>query len=187
MQAVKAGQANVLTFDAVAVDGTAIVSGTVTSHLRAINGVNADKWFRSSDSTWQVAEASAGNMAFVANSLWDVSIVSAAWTTGIVYTFYGKESGGLHIPYNEQVVTGFIKPEIGIRTFTYTLTYVVSGNPIPDAVVEVYSDLAMSALIATGRTDVLGVVVFYLQPATYYLKRLKAGVDFVNPDIEVVA
>ncbi len=71
--------------------------------------------------------------------------------------------------------------------FEYTLTNGLDGTPIADATVEVYSDAGMSTLVAIGETNALGVVMFYLDAGTYYLKRLKFGYDFVNPDVETVA
>jgi len=188
MQSAKAGQSNVMTVDVLNnTSGAAITTGTVTAYLRALTGDNAGKWFRASDSTWQAAEASAGAMVYKAGSVWDVTIVSAAWITGVTYSLYGKESGDLNIPYSEQVVVGFIKPDIGIITFTYTLTESVSGDPISGAIVEVYSEIGMTNLVDSGITNASGIIVFYLQADTYYLKRHKSGITFANPDTEVVA
>ncbi len=105
MQSFTVGQANTLTADVVARDdGTPIVAGTVTGYLRALSGTNAGKWFRASDSSWQAGESSAGAMTHAADGHWSVSLVTAAWTTGVRYSFYAKESGDLHIPLSEEVI-----------------------------------------------------------------------------------
>lgn len=77
----------------------------------------------------------------------------------------------------------------GALTLTYTLTSTAAGNPpIEGATVELYSDSGMSVLIAQGTTNALGVVTFNnLVAGTYYLKRLRSGYTFTNPDTEVVA
>jgi len=75
----------------------------------------------------------------------------------------------------------------GAITFTYTLKSSVDASAIADAEVWVTSDIAGSTLVASGRTNASGVVVFYLDPATYYVWRRKSGWDFTNPDTEVVA
>lgn len=75
----------------------------------------------------------------------------------------------------------------GAITFTYTLTSSVDATPIADATVEVYTDLAMTNMVASGVTSAFGVVVFYLDAGTYYLKRIKSDWTFTNPDTEVVS
>jgi hypothetical protein len=61
----------------------------------------------------------------------------------------------------------------------YTMT-------LADVIVEVYTDEAMTNLVAGGLTNVFGIVYFDLDPGTYYLKRIKVGWSFTNPDIEEV-
>ena len=75
----------------------------------------------------------------------------------------------------------------GPITFVYTLTNSGSGLPISDALVQAYTEAAMSNLSASGRTAADGTVTFYLTAGTYYLKRTKSGFSFTNPDTEVVA
>jgi hypothetical protein len=74
----------------------------------------------------------------------------------------------------------------GLIEYTYTLT--TNGvTPIPNAIVEVYTDTERTGLVAKGTTNNFGVVTFYLDAGTYYFYRTKAGYTFVNPDVEVVA
>lgn len=104
MQSFIAGTANTLTADIVArADGTPITSGTVTFYLMAQTGANAGKWFQTSDDSWQATEQSAGTGTHKSDGHWSCSIDAAAWTTGIRYYFYAKESGNLHIPYGEEI------------------------------------------------------------------------------------
>lgn len=75
----------------------------------------------------------------------------------------------------------------GAVIFTYTLTSSLSADPIANARVEVYSDILLSNIVASGFTDVLGKVVFALDPGTYYFVRSKPGWAFDNPDTEVIS
>ena len=104
MQTFKSGQSNTLYADLVAkADGEPIVAGTVTFYLIAISGANAGKWFKTSDDSWSATEQAAGTGTHKADGHWSCSIDAAAWTTGVVYVLYAKESGDLHIAYSEEV------------------------------------------------------------------------------------
>lgn len=75
----------------------------------------------------------------------------------------------------------------GANAWTYTLTSTVLPNPpIADADVWVTTDVAGTNVIASGKTNALGVVTFYLDSGTVYVFRQKSGWSFTNPDIEVV-
>jgi hypothetical protein len=75
----------------------------------------------------------------------------------------------------------------GAITFTYTLTDATTGQPITDADVWVTSDLAGNFVLASGKTDQVGVVEFMLEAGTVYIWRQKTGYNFTNPDQETVA
>jgi len=75
----------------------------------------------------------------------------------------------------------------GASQFTYTLTDAATGNPIPDADVWATSDAQGQIVVASGRTNTAGVVIFWLDPGPVYLWRQKTGWNFTNPDTEVVA
>ena len=75
----------------------------------------------------------------------------------------------------------------GAITWAYTLTDATTSAPIPGANVWVTTDLAGTAIIASGVTDDSGVVTFYLDAGTRYIWRSRSGYNFVNPDIEVVS
>lgn len=79
-------------------------------------------------------------------------------------------------------------PPVGSITYTYTLLSDAMGNPpIAGAAVWVTTDLPGANTVASGITNISGVVVFYLQPATYYFWRALVGFEFTNPDTEVVS
>jgi hypothetical protein len=107
MQSFTAGAANRVIADIVAkADGSPIVSGTVNFYLRAKTGDNVDKWFQTSDSTWQATEQIAGVASHVSDGHWQCEIIAAAWEAGVRYVLYAKEAGGLHISYCEEVTEG---------------------------------------------------------------------------------
>lgn len=102
MNTFKAAQANTVYLDIAALaTGEAITSGTVNFYLIAVDGANAGKWFRASDSSWQAAESSAGAATYKGGVAWSLSIAAAAWTAGVKYILYGKESGNLGVVYSE--------------------------------------------------------------------------------------
>ncbi len=84
-------------------------------------------------------------------------------------------------------VTNALTTGTGAITFTYTLTSTVDASPIVGADVWATTDAAGANVVASGVTNVSGVVVFYLDAGTYYIWRQLAGWDFTNPDQEVVA
>jgi len=75
----------------------------------------------------------------------------------------------------------------GAITWTYTLTDSTNSLPISDADIWVTSDIAGANILASGRTNVSGVVTFYLDAATVYIWRQKSGYNFTNPDTEVIS
>ena len=70
---------------------------------------------------------------------------------------------------------------------TYTVTNSSTGLPIEDVKVYVYSDLAYTVLEASGITNSLGIITFFLNAGAHYFVSIKSGYDFTNPDTEVVA
>lgn len=73
------------------------------------------------------------------------------------------------------------------KPFVYTLTNTATGQTIAGALIEVYANIGMTALVDQGVTDAYGRVRFELPSGTYYFKRTKTGWDFTNPDTEVQA
>ena len=104
MQTVLVGQANIVSLPIVAkASGNPIITGTVNFYLVAKDGTNAGKWYRGSDTSWQVAESIAGVATHTADGHWYLSLPSAVWTRNISYTLYAKESGDLHISVQEHI------------------------------------------------------------------------------------
>jgi hypothetical protein len=75
----------------------------------------------------------------------------------------------------------------GAIAWTYTLTDEGTGLPIPDADIWVSSDIAGQNILASGRTNQAGQIIFYLDTGTVYVWRQKSGWNFTNPDTEVVS
>ncbi len=75
----------------------------------------------------------------------------------------------------------------GAITYVYTLTDSATSQPIAQAKVYVSTSSSGTPVVASGFTDNLGQVTFYLDAGTYYFFRQKAGWDFTNPDTEVVS
>lgn len=190
MQAVIAGQSNIVCYDVTArATGNPITTGTVTFYLLAITGTNAGKWFRASDSSWQISESSAGAGIYVAAAQWQCTIAAAAWEYGVSYFIYAKESEDLNIIYTEQVIPSLTIGAIGsgnIR-WVYTLTNATTGLPIGNAHIWVTTDIAGENVVYKDETNASGQVVFYLAAGTYYVWRSKTGYTFENPDEEYVA
>lgn len=189
MQAVIPGQANTVKADLVSrSSGAPITVGTVTFYLVALNGPNAGKWFRASDSFWQAAESSAGSGTHLADGHWTCEIAAAAWSYGVIYLLYVKEGGDLHTPYSEQIVPSLVVGAVGTGAtpWSYTVTDSGTGNPIEGVTVWVTNDQGGANVIAKDATGADGSVTFYLKPGTYYIWCQKTGYSFDNPDAETV-
>jgi len=99
------GQDNILELPLVAkATGNPITAGTVNFYLIDKDGTNADKWYRGSDTSWQVAESIAGVATHRADGHWYLTLPSAVWEEEVRYRLYAKEDGALHIPVGEDVV-----------------------------------------------------------------------------------
>lgn len=100
-----AGQDNDMSVDMVTSVGDAITAGTVSLYLRAKNGDNAGKYFDGGTGTWvdEVLPA-VGSATHGVSCEWHGVIPAAAWVAGTRYRLLGAESGGLNVPYSEDVV-----------------------------------------------------------------------------------
>lgn len=106
MNTVLVGQANIVELPIVAkASGDPITSGTVNFYLVDKDGPNTGKWYRGSDQSWQVAESIAGAATHRKDGHWYLSLPSAVWTRNVRYRLYAKESGDLHIPVGDDLLT----------------------------------------------------------------------------------
>jgi len=204
MQIVLPNQENEVSLPIVAkATGNPITSGVVNFYLKRLD---TKKWFRNSDSSWQNTEVIAGVGIHDSDGHWYVSLVSAAWILNNRYKLYAKESGNLHIPVGEEVqckallhtdLDSYTNKDnwkaLTLGTGAITVSYYVYADeeeetgPIGDCKVWVTTDAAGLSIIASGYTNSLGKVTFYLDAGTYYMFRKKSGYNFINPDTEVVS
>jgi hypothetical protein len=82
---------------------------------------------------------------------------------------------------------GAVSAGSGAIAWSYDLTDGDTGDPIADADVWVSTDQAGANVIASGKTDQSGRVMFDLDAGTIYVWRQKSGWNFANPDSEVVS
>ena len=95
------------------------------------------------------------------------------------------DTGGISFEFIAYTQLGGITA--GAITWVYTLTDADTGALIDGAAVWVTTDSAGTDVIASGMTDDSGQVTFYLDAGTRYVWRSRAGYNFTNPDVEVVA
>ncbi|HUW99883.1 MAG TPA: hypothetical protein VMY35_02810 [Phycisphaerae bacterium] len=127
------GQANVLSLPVVKrASGDPITTGTITFYLKALDGANAGKWWKGEDWTWdaEAQSAGAGGGGDAADGHWSVSIASAAWTAGVRYLLYAKESGALHIPVGDDVLCDYPTSAVKARTDLIQTGSLTIANPI---------------------------------------------------------
>ncbi len=190
MQSVIPGQANTIAHDLVQkANGAPITAGTVTFYLIALNGASAGKWFKAADETWSATEVAAGTGTFKGGSTWLCEIAAAAWSYGVEYLAYAKESADLQVDYSEQIIPSLASGAIGTgsKKVDYTVTDSVTKLPVADVTVWVCTDSGGVNVIAQTTTNAFGVATFYLAPGTYYVFCSKSGYSFQNPDTEVVS
>lgn len=109
------------------------------------------------------------------------------WTTALPGAYTSGQAGyivGTRIDQKISSVSGN-NPGAGAIEVIYTLTD-GGGTPIADADVWATSDVAGATVLASGRTDQNGRVTFYLNAGTVYYWRQKSGVNFTNPDVEMI-
>lgn len=132
------------------------------------------------------SELAADAVAEIADALLDEALSDhdSEDTLGNVLNDLVEESGGTY-----RLTAAALQSTLGAGaiTFTYTLTSTVDASAIPDADIWVTTDSGGSIVVASGRTDSNGEVVFYLDAGTYYVWRQKSGFNFTNPDTETVA
>lgn len=109
---------------------------------------------------------------YIANAVWDAAMAS--------HVIPGTTGKAVDIASNCGLGAG-------ATAMTYTLTNSGTGLPIADADVWATTDILGANIVASGKTNALGQVTFWLDSGvTYYIWRQKDGFTFVNPDTEVV-
>ena len=173
--------------------GTEIWAGTYTRQINSVSGsIGGDvagKVLGGGEGTISGVGTSA-NVTYLAGLSVPVdNLVLALGTGGLVEKLNSMlEAAGLAYRFTAAALAEApTEAGIGAITFTYTLTSSVNASPIADADVWVTTDSAGSNVIAVGRTNAAGQVVFYLDAGTVYVWRQKTGWTFANPDTEVVA
>lgn len=73
----------------------------------------------------------------------------------------------------------------GAKKHTHTVTE--SGLPMADVDIWCSTDVAGDNIIASGKTDQNGEVIFFLDVGTVYMWRQKSGKNFTNPDTDTVS
>jgi len=146
-----------------------------TITLAAVNSAHADGGFKEIDST---------NMP----GAYRFDLVDAAIATGADWVVISIKVAGCYMFFQMfNLTANIIDLGAGAITWTYTLTDSATGAALDGASVWVSSDSAGSNVIASGATNNLGIVTFYLDAGDYFIWRALAGYNFDNPDSETVS
>lgn len=104
--------------------------------------------------------------------------LDVTWITGVI----SRDSGLV-----DEVIAACARIGRGRVHYQYTVTSSAAPyHPLADVTVEVYTDAELTNMVRQGVTDSFGCVWFWLDPGTYYFKRIKDRVRFANFDIEEV-
>jgi len=143
--------------------------------LAAVDSAHADGGFK---------EVDAANMA----GAYRFDIPDAAAATGADWVVITIKVAGCYNFYQIfKLTANIIDLGAGAIEWPYIVTDADTGALIDGAEVWVTSDSAGTNTIASGVTDSVGSVTFYLDAGTYYFWTQRAGYNFTNPDTEVVA
>ena len=169
MNTLTLNQANLITFVMVDTNGTE-VAGLGTGYTLTVSKAGG------------AFAASAGTKAEISNGWYRYTLTASECDTlgALSIKITGAGAAQQNLAY---FVGG---ANAGAVPFTYTVTSTSGGTPIAGASVWVTTDSGGANVIASGTTNVLGVVTFYLQSGTYYVWRQLAGYTFQNPDLEVI-
>lgn len=143
--------------------------------LAAVNSAHSDGGFKEIDGT---------NMP----GLYRFDLPDAAIAAGADWVVISIKVSGCYAFYQIFHLTANIRTlGAGAISWTYTLTYADTGLPIADTTIWISTDSAGANIIASGLTDAYGQATFQLDAGTVYVWRQKTGIDFDNPDTEVVS
>jgi hypothetical protein len=126
-----------------------------------------------------------GSCAHEGNGQWTIDITASEMNGDLIGLLFTHVDA---IPVSFTIATTGVLPSLGPGAIAWTYILVTSlGAPIADADIWVTTDSAGSNIIASGRTDQNGQVTFYLDAGTIYVWAQKTGMNFTNPDAEVVS
>lgn len=172
-----------------------MTAGIITAAVIATGAVDADALAADAageiaDAVWDEALSGHTTAGSTGEALDDAGGAAAdPWDTALPGAYASGKAGwilGNRLDAAVSSVSGN-NPGAGANEFTYTLTDSLTSDPVADADVWVSTDSAGSNVVASGRTDQDGEIVFYLDSGTVYIWRQKSGWNFANPDVEVVA
>lgn len=126
---------------------------------------------------WEYATRTITSGGITVAEIWDALLAGIVTSDSI---------GKLIKDYLDVAVSTRASTGAGAIPWVYTLTDSVTGAPIYGAEVWVSTDSAGANIIASGATDVYGVVNFMLDAGQIYIWRKKAGYNFSDPDAETV-
>jgi len=188
-------------FYATATDYTVVLSAA-TIDGKTVNAVLAHF---SIENRHHPAAPSIPTAAQIASAVWDLShsahqlagstgeslaaagLAGDPWSANLPGAYVAGKAGYILGAYLDQKISLINQsPGAGAVPFIYTVTDFISGNPIPGVTVWATNDAQGTQILASGSTDLLGQVTFYLDPGTIYVWRAKRGWDFINPDTETV-
>ncbi|MHA1286347.1 MAG: hypothetical protein ACTSPB_02970 [Candidatus Thorarchaeota archaeon] len=165
--------------------GIKITSGTINFYLVRLD---TEQWYNGVTGLWSVTEVIAGVGIHRARGHWYTELAATAWLLNTRYEVYAEESQDLSVVVGEEVQCRIIPVGYGatqVNYYVFTNETLESG-PLAECKVWVTTDIAGLYIVASGYTDTLGKVTFYLDAGTYYMWRKKAGYVFTNPDTEIV-
>lgn len=142
------------------------------------------------DHLWETTEDDAGIRRFTTNALEQAPVSGSAPMSGSAPTVQQirveMDSNSTQLAAIIAAISG-----LGLGTGPIAHPYIVSVDGIgcADVLVVMTTDLAGNVAIHSGRTNALGTIIFYPDlPAgtTVYLWRYKTGINWSNPDAEVI-
>lgn len=182
------GQPQLLSHNLVTAAGASLTSAaaaTASFYIRCDSGVNAGKWYRGSDTSWQAARSIAGAGTYVSGSQWTISLPAATLAVG-TYTVTAEHSLGTQFAYDRtwqvEVLPG------GAGAYTLTVTVTAAGLPVDGFDVWVTTDAAGNNVIAGKKqTDDAGEVTFTLDAIAVKVWAQLAGYNVTNPTSKTIS
>lgn len=168
-------------------DGTVIANpGTITKKCSIDGGSVADitASITEEDTTYGQCSVVLSDEEMNGDAIWIYIVDDTSGCVPYTCTLYTSVSTFDEIKAKVDALSG----GTGSITWTYTVLNSIDGvTPIDNVTVWVTSDAAGTNVLASGTTNIFGVVTFLLNAGTVYVWRLKNGFYFSNPDTETVS